>query len=167
MIKIINDILLKSEMDLMTKIYENFQSDQKPKNNNYYERMHVSEEHIINGIEEIKQILEEQEKRKYMLLPNRSTWINKVNKETNQKDNFHLDSSIVTAIIYLNDNFIGGDFEYLDEEGRKNIIKPKKNMGLIINNKIRHRVLPVSEGERFSLICFFEEEFSKTKKTLL
>ena len=64
----------------------------------------------------------------------------------------------LTFILYLNENFDGGEFEYLDKKDKKNKkikIKPKINLSIISNNELYHRVLPVLNGERFSLVMFF------------
>jgi len=59
-------------------------------------------------------------------------------------------------MIWINENFDGGEFEYIDEKKEKIKIKPKNNLSIISNNKLPHRVLPVIKGVRFSLIMFFE-----------
>jgi predicted 2-oxoglutarate/Fe(II)-dependent dioxygenase YbiX len=95
-----------------------------------------------------------------------SLWINKVTEETNKNDPFHHDVPDLTMVMYLNDNFNGGEFEYIDENNEKIKIKPKKDLVLFSNNQLLHRVLPITEGERYSLVCFFKFQ-TKTKKTFL
>ena len=73
--------------------------------------------------------------------------------------------SKVTMILYLNEDFEGGEFEYIfNDETIK--IKPIKNTTLIMNKEIHHRVLNVTNGERFSLI-FFYKKLQKKQKTLI
>ena len=99
-------------------------------------------------------------------LPRSDSWINKVIPETNKNDAFHVDDSFLTAVTYLNEDFTGGNFEYIDEVGRRVRIKPKTNMTLIMDKTLSHRVTPVKTGTRFSLITFFQFT-PKQSKTLL
>jgi hypothetical protein len=96
----------------------------------------------------------------------KGAWINKINTNTNNNDAFHLDSSDLTIVTYLNDDFIGGEFEYIDNNNQHIKIKPQTNVSLIMNNKLLHRVKPITIGERLSLVCFFNFD-TKTKKTIL
>jgi len=100
------------------------------------------------------------------ILQTKGAWINKIDANTNSNDIFHLDKSDLTIVTYLNDNFIGGEFEYIDDTGKGIKIKPEKNISLIMNNKLFHKVNPINMGERLSLICFFNVDI-KTKKTIL
>jgi predicted 2-oxoglutarate/Fe(II)-dependent dioxygenase YbiX len=93
-------------------------------------------------------------------------WINKVTEETNKDDTFHYDIPDFTMIMYLNDDFSGGEFEYIDEKNNNIKIKPKKDLVIFSNNQLLHRVLPVTMGIRYSLVCFFKFQ-TKTKKTFL
>ena len=93
-------------------------------------------------------------------------WINKVTEETNKDDTFHYDIPDFTMIMYLNDDFDGGEFEYIDENNKNIKIKPKKDLVIFSNNQLLHRVLPVTMGVRYSLVCFFKFQ-TKTKKTFL
>jgi Rps23 Pro-64 3,4-dihydroxylase Tpa1-like proline 4-hydroxylase len=93
------------------------------------------------------------------------SWINKINAITNQNDDFHTDESDISIVTYLNEDFEGGEFEYIfNDETIK--IRPIKNTTLIMNREIRHRVLNVTNGERFSLI-FFYKKLQKKQKTLV
>jgi len=94
-----------------------------------------------------------------------NAWINKITSETNKTDDYHVDNRNVTFILYLNDNFEGGEFQYIDDKGFEKILKPKKNLAIISNKKLKHRVLPVKSGERYSLVCFFNKK-EKNNKTL-
>jgi hypothetical protein len=94
-------------------------------------------------------------------------WINKITNETNKNDGFHKDSSDITFLMYLNDEFTGGEYEYMVEETQKREkLKPKKYLSIITNRDIEHRVKPVLEGERYSIV-FFYSYTKKTNKTLL
>jgi hypothetical protein len=94
-------------------------------------------------------------------------WINKVTNETNKNDGFHTDESDITFLMYLNDNFIGGDYEYaIPETRKKERLKPKKYLSIITDINVRHRVIPVIEGERYSIVFFYSVN-KKSSKTLI
>jgi hypothetical protein len=92
-------------------------------------------------------------------------WINKINVTTNQQDDFHTDDSEISIVTYLNEDFQGGEFEYIFKN-KKIKIKPIKNCSLIMDETMQHRVLNVTSGERFSLISFYKKA-QKKQKTLL
>ena len=59
----------------------------------------------------------------------------------------------LSMTILLNDEFKGGEFEIRDKlEGK---IKIKKGSMLFFPSFIEHRVKPVTEGVRYSLVCWF------------
>lgn len=95
-----------------------------------------------------------------------SIWINKVTNETNKNDSFHKDSSYLTFLLYLNENFTGGEFEYINSKNKKVQITPKTNLSIVSNYKLNHRVLPVLDGIRFSLVMFFDVQ-NKKETTLI
>ena len=92
-------------------------------------------------------------------------WINKVTPITNKNDKFHYDTSDISIITYINEDFKGGEFEYMFKN-EKIKIKPIKNCSLIMDETIQHRVRNVINGERFSLISFYKKP-QKKQKTLL
>jgi hypothetical protein len=66
----------------------------------------------------------------------------------------HYDSinDIFSSIIYLNDNFEGGETYFSDSK----IIKPKKGSCLTFSNsKYRHSVNKINTGTRYTLSCWF------------
>lgn len=81
-------------------------------------------------------------------------FINKIVPETNKNDGYHRDESDLTIVTYLNDDFIGGEFEYVVNNELK-IIKPQTNLSIMMDKKILHRVLPITEGVRYSLVTWF------------
>ena len=156
------NLLSEDEQELLKNKCDNFILTQEPgfTNNetqkNYYCRnilnpKDVEIQGIINKvIEHIKNTIDE------TMVDLLGLWINKVNDKSNKKDDFHKDSSDLTFLLYLNENFNGGEFEYINEEKEKIKIKPKTNLSIITNDKLYHRVLPVTKGERFSLVMFFQ-----------
>ena len=92
-------------------------------------------------------------------------WINKVTIETNIDDAYHNDTSDLTIVTYINDTFDGGEFEYIEN---KNLfkIKPIRNTSLVMDKKLKHRVLKITKNERFSLISFYYKK-QKREKTII
>jgi Rps23 Pro-64 3,4-dihydroxylase Tpa1-like proline 4-hydroxylase len=89
----------------------------------------------------------------------RDMWINKVTCETNRDDHYHQDTSDLTMVLYLNNAFTGGEFEYLDYDTEVHVkhIKPAIDLAVFSTSDVVHRVLPVQSGIRYSLVCFFYE----------
>lgn len=57
-----------------------------------------------------------------------------------------------TAVYYINDNYEGGEF-YFSDTGV--CIKPKANSLIIFNSKMKHGILPVDSGERFTMSWWY------------
>jgi len=70
---------------------------------------------------------------------------------------------IATMIIYLNDNFEGGETHFDDLEIKSN---PKKGSGLFfcydygsqLNQKTKHQGLPVTEGTKYIITCWIRKK---------
>jgi predicted 2-oxoglutarate/Fe(II)-dependent dioxygenase YbiX len=133
------------------------------KNHNYYNRYPLNMEK--DRKEKIEEYLFNRYNKTY-LLKNRGYWINEVTIETNKEDSFHMDNCDLTIVTYLNENFSGGEFEYINELAENIKIKPNIGLSLLMNNKLYHRVLPVTNGVRYSLICGFDIA-NKTSKTFI
>tara|TARA_R110000868_G_C10700622_1_gene749085 strand:- start:66 stop:542 length:477 start_codon:yes stop_codon:yes gene_type:complete len=59
----------------------------------------------------------------------------------------------LTSIIYLNDDFKGGETIV---DGKK--IEPKKGKLIFFNGfKLKHEVSEITQGERFTIICWYKE----------
>jgi|688.fasta_scaffold692052_2 hypothetical protein len=94
-------------------------------------------------------------------------WINKVTKNTNKDDGFHKDVSAITFLMYLNDEFTGGEYEYvIPTTKKKEKLKPKKYLSIITDRSVEHRVNPVIEGQRYSIVFFYDFD-KKLNKTLI
>lgn len=91
----------------------------------------------------------------YTNLELKSIWINKIDVNSNKDDKFHTDISPCSLILYLNDDYSGGELEYINDTGSKSKIIPQKNLIITMNNRLQHRVLPISNGVRYSLVAFF------------
>lgn len=170
MLKISRDILDNKTFEKLQEICEDFDNrDFKNVNlthNNYYVRLFIENEMLINYINNAKEYLIKNvsyEKSKIIDFENTTNWINKVSIETNKNDDFHFDTSDLTFVTYLNNEFEGGELIYIDEFGKTKKIIPKKNMTLIMNDKLLHKVSPVTKGIRYSLVTFFTMKQKKSK----
>ena len=173
MLKISNDILdskTQKELQIMCEDFDN--RDFKNVNyetDNYYVRLFIKQDILIDYLNNAKKYLVENlryDEIEKIDFDNTFNWINKVSIETNKNDTTHYDKSILTIITYLNDDFTGGSFVYIDKNKEKKSIIPKKNMTLIINDKLSHKVSSVNSGVRFSLVTFYTIKKKKNKSLL-
>jgi len=171
MIHITNNLLKETELSVIQNICENFETFEvdSPKgneNNNSYNRVFVDDAKLQTYYHDLINYLEQTiDKNKFEILefPKPKTWINKVIPETNKNDSFHYDMSFLTAITYLNEDFIGGEFTYINEFGGTTKLNPKMNKTLIMDKNLYHKVSPVLSGVRFSLVTFFNFNAKNTK----
>jgi len=173
MIKISKDILDSQtfkELEIICKDFDNknYKNIDIETGNNYL-RIGVDDKILKTYLIKAKCYLEDNLSIDKLLLidfENTSSWINKVSSETNKNDSFHFDNSFITLITYLNQNFQGGQLIYIDDSKKEQSVFPQNNMTIIMENKLSHKVNPVSEGIRYSLITFFQKK-QKRSKTLL
>lgn len=136
---------------------ENFSISQLPNNKgNYYVRSYLDKntEDSKNIINKINLNLKKHFNN-FDETPS-NIWINKVDSTTNKNDTFHNDKSYLTFLFYLNDDFSGGEYEYTIPKERIKKIQPKKYMSIITDSDVSHRVLPVRNGVRYSLVAFYD-----------
>lgn len=133
-------------------------------NVNYYNRRFINiKSELLDFQKNIKEFI----KNTYKLdVKIDAIWINKIDKKSNTNDSYHNDISDLTYILYLNDSYTGGEFEYKENDETIKQFIPKKYSQILQNNNLLHRVLPVKNGIRYSLVCFMYYE-QKTKKSLV
>lgn len=138
----------------------------KSKKTNYYKRNEIdrNDKSMVSIIEKINTHIKNNFKNINIFLLD--CWINKIDESTNQNDSFHKDDSFMTFIIYLNDDFEGGEFEYILENNRKDKIKVHKYLTILSDHDLYHRVLPVTKGIRYSFVLFYDV-IKKTEKTFV
>jgi predicted 2-oxoglutarate/Fe(II)-dependent dioxygenase YbiX len=163
--KVLND----DDMELLQKKCDNFISSQSPTldkdNINFYFREYMDLKdplmhNIVMGLESyIKTKL-------YTNLELKSMWINKIDINSNKDDNFHKDISPCSLILYLNDDYIGGELEYINDTNNRVKIIPQKKLVVIMNNQLEHRVLPITSGVRYSFAAFFGFMDNQTKSII-
>jgi len=93
-------------------------------------------------------------------------WINKIVENTNSDEKFHFDDADFSIVTYINRDYIGGDLEWIDDNGKLQKITPEENLSILIPKNIYHKVMPVTQGVRYSLALFFKID-TTTKKKLL
>ena len=74
--------------------------------------------------------------------------LQKYNESFDQIEDFHGHENIHNYIVFLNDNFIGGELEFLNGV----IVKPKKGTLVYFNNNEKHRVRNCI-GDRYIFTC--------------
>lgn len=122
------------------------------KDNDYYRMVVDKETHLIDYQNTIKTYIHKKYKVNVEIT---DICINKITSETNKADKFHSDSCNFTVVSYINDNFGGGEFTFQKNASPPTEkIKPKRNLSLITNSRLPHKVSPVTFGERYSLIVF-------------
>lgn len=165
MIESVCGFLNDDELKFIDDLCFNFKTEDTPRTTNYYNRMFLLKETDLTEYQNtIKNYLLEKYGIAYEI---QGIWMNKITSETNKDDGFHLDRNSLTVVSYINENFEGGEFEYFVLGVKPNQkIKPKRNLSLIVDDKIPHRVLPVNSGERYSLVTFCNIP-NKDKKTML
>jgi hypothetical protein len=161
MISQLSNILTEDEL-----IWLNSKCNEFVKNNDttpdgkvwFYNSMHLYHSIELNGYKErvLKLVGDEYE------LQYNGIFINKITPDTNLNDDYHVDSSDLTIVTYLNDNFEGGEFEY-KKDGMLNLIVPKVNLSILMDREIPHRVLRTYGEIRYSLITWFR----KKNKTII
>jgi Rps23 Pro-64 3,4-dihydroxylase Tpa1-like proline 4-hydroxylase len=173
MLKIVKDILdskTHKELQEICKDFDNRNFDNiNYQNNNNYVRLSIPKNSLKDYIINAKKYLIENlphDKTNMIDFESGDSWINKVAIETNKNDPYHKDISFLTLITYLNDDFEGGEFMYINDAGKQQLISPETNMTLVMDNKLSHKVMGVNSGIRFSLITFFKFK-EKKSKTLL
>ena len=172
MVRVINDIMYNdNDIDFLKNSINNFvatsppfEATNKHKVKNYYHRMMLDEN--VDLLDYQNKLIFYLNKNFNLNVKIEGIWINKINNEYNKNDDYHLDKSDLTTITFLNDDFSGGEFEYIDDNDEVDQIKPKKGLSILQNNLLLHRVKNVIEGDRYTLVCFLKTE-TKNKKTLL
>ena len=165
-IHFVDSLLSDNDIKSLQNSIENFQPVNSPGSpGNYYYNAELKVSDFSNFIKNIEEY--------YLSVSNKylveieGLWINKVTTLSNPSDNYHVDSSELSTVTLLNDDYEGGYFNYFNEEEEDIQLKCKKYTTLIFNGKLtKHRVLPVIKGNRFSLVTFWQTKI-KTTKTLL
>ena len=84
--------------------------------------------------ENIESFLYKKYNKKYVL-KDKGFWINKITTDTNKDDTFHTDISDLTIVTYLNDDYTGGEFEYINRYKKAIKIETQVGLSLIMDSK--------------------------------
>jgi hypothetical protein len=162
------NLLNSEEWSFLEEKCKNFNPSQTPildgEYLNYFYRqfLDIKDINVVGIVDKCEKYIRKQLKTNNLEL--KGMWINRVDINSNKDDDFHHDITPATLIIYLNDDFEDGEFEYIDKSTKNKVkIKPKKNLTLAMNDKLYHRVSSVSSGVRYSLISFFTQSDKETK----
>jgi len=60
----------------------------------------------------------------------------------------------ISFVLWLNDDFEGGEFEFHKTHTKKNVIKPKQGTIVLFPSWVMHRVKPVKKGTRYSAVTW-------------
>lgn len=166
---LINDLLSTDEINYLKGICDNFNNDTEIGTKlNFYNRQKVDTINLISYKEKLIEILKKYHKNKEYHFTD--SWVNRVDKTqpiTTEQDKFHLDIDDLTIITFINNDYVGGAFSYLNNKNEEIIIEPTSNLTIILNgSEIKHRVCEVVSGIRFTLISFLEYEIKKSKTLL-
>lgn len=167
MVKCIYNILQDDELlyidDFCKSINESLLQEPLPGRNSYRRKV------IKLKDETVKKILDIVKNNYGIQCTYTGSWINIVDNTANKKDKFHYDVADFSLIIYLNDDYVGGELEYQNYNIVEDIqkFKPVKNSAVLISKDVLHRVLPVLSGKRYSLATFFNYDTSSTKEKSL
>lgn len=155
MIKTIDRLLTDSELKYLLSKCEQFVKNNEtiPDGENwFYNSMHLwDDENLMN----LRLRLIDFVGDKYEIQYN-GIFINKVIPQTNTNDGFHRDSSDLSIVMFLNDDFTGGEFEYYETPTTLVKIQPSIDKSVLLNTEVLHRVLPIHSGERYTLIVWFK-----------
>lgn len=172
----INNFLSKEECQLIIDNNRNntfYEGKVREDDLNYKERK--SEIQFINLPEisnKIKNLLEE----KYKLKNFTYSEIEKFQFTKYTKDGhytWHIDASdtykgrFLSCVILLNDDFVGGELLYKDNDYMEQKFEKRVGNLFIFNSRVLHSVSKVLFGERYSLVCWVKIKQSVFKKTLL
>lgn len=155
MIKTIDRILSDEELQYLLSKCEHFvkNNEKTPDGKNwFYNSMHLWDDSKLTNL---RFRLLEFVGDGYQLQYN-GIFINKIVPHTNINDGYHIDSSDLSIVMFLNDDFEGGEFEYYKNSKQLVKIKPDINTSILLNKEIVHRVLPIKSGVRYSLIIWFQ-----------
>lgn len=83
-----------------------------------------------------------------------------------EKYHYHSKININNIVCFLNNDFDGGEFEYLDYNKSKNSILPIPNTAITFPHNLAHKVLPVKNGNRYTVVAFFNRK-NKSNKTVI
>lgn len=157
MIQIFSDIVDKSECEKLIQFYEN--------NKDRVVSINSDMVYHFDGITLIDNLNDFSFFKKIKLNPLfiDRVRVQHVNEQTNFIEEYHTDKEPFTFIVFLNNNFDGGELTY-----ENILVKPKIGQLIYSTGDEPHYVKKVTKGDRYTLVCFLKQnlEFGKLKKIL-
>ena len=165
-IDLVDNLLSSSEISYLNNCISNFIPYRQPGEGlNYYFNTFIDINKLSTFTENVKEY--SRSIGNEYLLEAEGSFINRINTTSNLSDGYHDDHSKLSSVTLLNDDYEGGQINYIDSKGEEANIRCKKYSTLIFNgNETLHRVLPVTQGIRWSLATFYLIK-TKNTKTLL
>lgn len=168
MIEFYNNLLTEEEKQYLKGKCDNFIETHVPftdgKTNRSYHKYKLDEKiELLDLQARLTQFMKEKVGNNIEFL---SFVINRVTTETNKNDQYHVDKSDFTIVTYLDDDFDGGDFVYSLDNVDHVHIKIKKDLSILMNNEVPHKITPITRGVRYSFACFFNY-LIKSNKSLI
>lgn len=144
----------------MIKIYDNFVTDDESNELiEYYNSNIHNEIYTKSKIYTFKSVgVSEQNyskfkiSKKIKLIQTQLIRIQLINNSIKTNEYMHSHTSYWTYLVFLNDNFEGGELVLEDK-----IITPVKNQMIIFSGKLKHKVNNVVNGNRYTLISFTDK----------
>jgi len=153
MIFFIKNILNNAELNQLKNYIITYKPNKFPSSTNEYYGQNISKDEIVNIQNKFLKLAETYVNSNLYV---ENITLNKVTFESNQNDSFHSDSPLLSLIVYLNDDFLGGRLEYIENDTSK-FYTPNIHECVIINNKMLHKVEKVTQGERYAMVFFFNK----------
>ena len=72
-----------------------------------------------------------------------------------ENETMHGKTRKISMVVWLNEDFKGGDFQFHKSHLKSNVIKPKQGSIIMFPSWVMHRVTPVTQGTRYSMVSWF------------
>lgn len=144
MIKLYDNFVTNTESNELIEYYNsNIHNEIYEKNKTYtFKSVSVSEQRYSKF--EIS--------KKIKLTQSQLIRIQLINNSIKTNEYMHAHEAYWTYLVFLNDNFEGGELVIED-----NIITPVKNQMIIFSGKLKHKVNNVINGNRYTLVSFTDK----------
>lgn len=145
------NILSESDLIEINYLINNFKEEYIPvigeaRNDYFKQRIFLSD----SLIQKIRNIIKNHTNKEVVI---KGEWLNKIDSNSNNDDDFHRDDTDLSFVIYPNKTFEGGELEYLINN-KSTTIDIIENSALMLLHKVEHRVKPVISGIRWSIAIF-------------
>lgn len=150
MIHVEYDFLGEDDLKYVEGLVTNFTIEESPKRDyvNYYRNDYFKQQVPLTEsiLTKVNQTIKKYTDKDIVI---KTIWLNKIDVDSNQDDDFHRDGTHLSFVFYPHDNFTGGELEL-----RTETLPIQKNIAYIMLHNIEHRVKKVTEGVRWSIAVF-------------